>query len=219
MAIPVVFHFARIQDTTPAGEAVRGLWYAVLWGLGSGSALLIFAVFRRRFMPLATGLVLVALLPTAMLSVPAVAHHRKIGGFIKAMPMPLPIEITIAEWSNYDQALSFYTNRRIILIDNVGELAFGKSLEKPSGFFLKGEKSLKRLAGEGPFLVNLRPEAWPRVRKWDILHPVAINTTNVMVGNDEFFRITGLVPLPDDSNIKRPLLLLPRKPTAPGKPE
>jgi 4-amino-4-deoxy-L-arabinose transferase-like glycosyltransferase len=209
VAIPVVFHFSRIQDTMPA-EAVRGPLHAALWGLGSGSVLLILAIFKRRFIPLATGLVLVALLPSAILSVPAVANHRKTGGFIKAMSAPLPPEVNIAEWSNYDQSLSFYTNRRIILIDEIDELAFGKSLEAPSGFFLKGAKSLKRLANEGPFLVNLRPEAWPRVKKWGILHPVAVNSTNVMVGNDDFFRITGLVPWPDDSSIERPLLLLPR---------
>ena len=210
VAIPVVVHFAKVQDTMPA-EAARVPLYTALWGLGSGAALLILAVFRRPLMPIATGLVLVALLPSAIFSVPAVANHRKIGGFIKAMPAPLPSEITIAEWSNYDQALSFYTNRRIVLIDEIDELAFGKSLEEPSGFFLKGAKSLKRLAGEGPFLVNLRPEAWPRVRKWGILHPVAVNTTNVMAGNDEFFRITGLVAWPDDITTESPLLLLPRK--------
>ena len=216
-AIPVVSYFAQMQDTMPA-DAAQAPLHAAQWGLGIGSALLILAVFKRRFMPLATGLVLVALLPAAILSVPAVANHRKIGGFIKAMPNPLPPEITIAEWSNYDQALSFYTNRRIILIDEIGELAFGKSLEEPSGFFLNGEKSLKRLAGEGPFLVNLRPGAWPRVREWGILHPVAINSTNVMVGNDEFFRITGLVPWPDNSNIERPILLMPRKSAINGNP-
>ena len=217
VAIPVVSHFVRIQDTMPA-QAAQAPLHAALWGLGIGSALLIFAAFKRRFMPLATGLVLVALLPSAILSVPAVANHRKIGGFIKAMPNPLPSKIKIAEWSNYDQSLSFYTNRRIILVDEISELAFGKSLEKSSEFFLKGAKSLQKLAGEGPFLVNLRPQAWPRVSKWGILHPVAVNTTNIMVGNDEFFRVTGLVPWPDDSITQGTLLLMPRKSETPGKP-
>ena len=216
IGIPVIFHFASLQDTLPA-DAVRAPLHAALWGLGAGSALLILAVFKRRFMPLTTGLVLVALLPTAILTVPAVAKYRKIGGLIKAMPSPLPSNIKIAEWSNYDQSLSFYTKRRIILVDEIDELAFGKSLERKSGFFLKGAENLKRLAGDGPFLVNLRPEAWPRVRKWGILHPVAVNTTNVMAGNDDFFRITGLVPWPDDSVTGKPLLLMPRKSQAPGK--
>ena len=215
-AIPVVSYFIRIQDTLPM-EAARVPFHVALWGLGSGSALLVFAVFKRRFMPLATGLALVALLPTAILTVPAVANYRKIGGIIKAMPTPLPPEIKIAEWSNYDQSLSFYTNRRIILIDEIDELAFGKSLDGNSEFFLKGAKNLKRLAGEGPLLVNLRPEAWSRVRKWRMLHPVAVNTTNVMAGNDEFFRLTGLVPWSDDSITGKPLLLMPKKSETPGK--
>ena len=217
VGIPVILHFAGLQDTLPP-EAVRAPLYAALWGLGAGSAFLIFAVFKRHFMPLATGLVLVALLPTAILAVPAVAKYRKIGDLIKAMPDPLPSNIKIAEWSNYDQSLSFYTKRRIILVDEIDELAFGKSLEKDSGFFLKGAKSLKRLAAAGPFLVNLRPEAWPRVREWGILHPVAVNTTNVMAGNDKFFRVTGLVPWPDDSITGKPLLLMPKKSETPEKP-
>ena len=210
VAIPVVSYFARLQDTLPP-EVAQAPMYAALFGLGTGSVLLIFAVFKRRFMTLATGLALVALLPTAILTVPAVAKYRKIGALIKAMPNPLPSNIKIAEWSNYDQSLSFYTRRRIILIDEIDELAFGKSLEKNSEFFLKGAKSLKRLAGAGPFLVNLRPEAWPRLREWGILHPVAVNTTNVMAGNDEFFRVTGLAPWPDDIVTGKPLLLMPRK--------
>ena len=216
VAIPVVSHFVHIQDTLPM-ETARVPFHAALWGLGSGSALLIFAVFKKRLLPLATGLVLVALLPTAILTVPAVANYRKIGGMIKAMPTPLPSEIKIAEWSNYDQSLSFYTNRRIILIDEIDELAFGKSLEENSEFFLKGAKTLKRIAGEGPLLVNLRPRAWSRVREWGVLHPVAVNTTNVMAGNDEFFRLTGLVPWPDDSVTGKPLLLMPRNSELPGK--
>ncbi len=209
-AIPVVLHFARMQDTMPP-EAAKAPLLAGLCGLGIGSALLILAVFKRRFMPLATGLAIVALFPAVILAVPAVANHRKIGGFIKAMPSPLPVEINIAEWRNYDQSLSFYAERRIILIDEIGELAFGKSLEEPSGFFLTGEESLKRLAGEGPFLVNLRPHAWPSVKQWGLLHPVAANTTNVMAGNDAFFQVTGLAPWPNDAVVQGPLLLMPKK--------
>ena len=216
VAIPVVAYFAHLQNTMPT-EAARAPLFAAILGLGCGSVLLIFAVFKRRFVPLATGLALVALLPTAILAVPAVANYRKIGDLIKAMPNPLPSNIKIAEWSNYDQSLSFYTRRRIILIDEIDELAFGKSLEKKSEFFLKGAKNLKQLAGAGPFLVNLRPEAWPLVRKWGILHPAAANTTNVMAGNDEFFRVTGLTPWPDDSITGKPLLLMPRKSENPGQ--
>jgi hypothetical protein len=65
-------------------------------------------LFKRRFIPLATGLAMVLLFPAMLMVVPSVAKYRKVGGFIKAMPHPLPQEIRIAEWRNYDQALSFY---------------------------------------------------------------------------------------------------------------
>ena len=147
-------------------------------------------------MPLATGLALVALLPTAILTVPAVANYRKIGGLIKAMPNPLPANIKIAEWSNYDQSLSFYTNRRIILIDEIDELAFGKSLDGNSEFFLKGAEKPETTCRRGPLLVNLRPEAWSRVREWGLLHPVAVNTTNVRQATTDFFVSPALCPGP-----------------------
>jgi len=150
-------------------------------------------------------------MPSIVMIVPKVANYRKVGGFIKAMPGPLPAQIKIAEWRNYDQGLSFYTQRRTILVDNVGELKFGSTIGDHKDFFLKGEESLKRLAREGPLLVNIRPGDWPKVSRWAMFRPVAANSTNVMVGNDEFFRLTGLAPWPDKAVTPPPLLLLPRR--------
>jgi len=169
------------------------------------------AAFKQRLIPAATGLVLFSLMPSMIMIVPTVANYRKVGGFIKAMPGPLPPEIKIAEWRTYDQALSFYTHRRTILVDNTGELRFGSTIGDHKDFFLQGEESLKRLAREAPLLVNIRPGDWPKVRRWGMFNPVAANSTNVMIGNEEFFQITGLAPWPDKAVTPPPLLLLPRR--------
>jgi len=124
---------------------------------------------------------MVLLFPAMLMVVPSVAKYRKVGGFIKAMPRPLPREIRIAEWRNYDQALSFYSGRRTILVDEVGELAYGSSVGNHEDYFLAGEESLKRLAIEVPLLVNIRPSHWPRVRKWKTLKPVAARRKNPIV--------------------------------------
>ncbi|MBU0733564.1 MAG: glycosyltransferase family 39 protein [Proteobacteria bacterium] len=208
-SIPVVSYYAQSQDMLP----FKDLIWPVRIAQGAfllGSAMLGVAVFKRHLAPVATGFVLVALIPTMIMTVPIAAKYRKVGGFLKAMPSPLPPQIKIAEWRNYDQGLSFYSHRRTILVDNVGELQFGSTLGDHSDFFLKGEESLKRLANDGPLLINLRPGDWPNVSRWGMFRPVAANSTNVMVGNDPFFRLTGLMPWPDDAVTPPPLLLMPR---------
>jgi len=207
--VPVIAYYARAQEMLPY-EALLWPVRAAQSALLFGAVILAVSVFRQRLLPYATGLVLVALIPTMVMIVPVVAKYRKVGGFIKAMPGPLPASVKVAEWRNYDQGLSFYTKRRTILIDNTGELKFGSAQGDHSDFFLKGEEGLKRLAREGPLLVNLRPGDWPRVKTWGIFRPVAANSTNVMVGNDEFFLVTGLVPWPDRAVTPPPLLLLPK---------
>ena len=208
--IPVVSYYAQSQDMLPASALVWPV-RAAQCALLLGSVILAIATFKRRLIPAATGLVLVALMPSMLMIVPTVAHYRKVGGFIKAMPGPLPAQIKTAEWRTYDQGLSFYTHRRTILVDNIGELRFGSSIGDHKDFFLQGEESLKRLAREGPLLVNIRPGDWPKVSRWGMFRPVAGNSTNVMVGNEEFFRLTGLAPWPDEAVTPPPLLLLPRR--------
>jgi len=208
-AIPLVSHYARSQEMLPW----EGLEWAVRSAQGAlllGSIWLGWAVFRPSLIPLANGLVLVLLIPAMVMAVPVGASYRKVGGLLKGMPGPLPEEIRIAEWRTFDQGLSFYTKRRTILVDNTGELKFGSTSEEHSDFFLKGEESLKRLAREGPLLVNLRPGDWPRVRRWGLFRRAAANSTNVMVGNDAFFRLAHLAPWPDDVNTAPPVLLRPR---------
>ena len=213
--IPIVYYYAQSQDMLPAEALVwpvRAAQIALLFG----SVMLGIAAFKRKLIPAATGLVLVVLLPAMVMIVPTVAKYRKVGGFIKAMPGTLPAQIKVAEWRNFDQGLSFYTHRRTILVDNTGELKFGSTIGDHKEFFLKGEESLKRLGREGPLLVNIRPGDWPKVSQWGMFRPVAANSTNVMVGNEEFFKLTGLAPWPDKAVTPPPLLLLPRRLNPPG---
>jgi hypothetical protein len=208
-AIPVVSYYARAQEMLPVSELewpVRIAQCALLLG----SVLLGLGVFRRGLIPAATGLVLVLLMPATVMTLPVGANYRKVGGLLKGMPEPLPEEIRVAEWRTFDQGLSFYTRRRTILVDNTGELKFGSTLGDHSDFFLKGEESLKRLGREGPLLVNLRPGDWPTVRGWGLFRLAAANSTNVMVGNEAFFRLAGLIPWPDDAVTSPPLFLTPR---------
>jgi 4-amino-4-deoxy-L-arabinose transferase-like glycosyltransferase len=213
--IPVVSYYAKSQDMLPASALVWPV-RAAQCALFFGSIMLGIATFKRKLIPAATGLVLIALMPSMIMIVPTVAKYRKVGEFIKAMPGPLPARIKIAEWRNYDQGLSFYTHRRTILVDNTGELKFGSTIGDHKEFFLQGEESLKRLGREEPLLVNIRPDDWSKVNRWGMFRPVAANSTNVMVGNEEFFQLTGLAPWPDKAVTPPPLLLLPQRLNPPG---
>jgi hypothetical protein len=79
---------------------------------------------------------------------------------------------------------------------------------------------LRDLAVRGPVLLCIPPKTWPEVRRLSLYHPVAANTCNLFVGNDAFFRVAGVQPLPDDAIKPQPMLLLPRPAaTPPGTPE
>ncbi len=208
--IPAVSYYAHHQEMLPSDRLDWAVG-AAQGGLLLGALLMGAAVFRKRLIPAATGIVLILLIPAMVLTVPVVARYRKTGAFMKAMPQPLPAEIRIADWRAYDQSLSFYGKRRIILVDEIDELKFGSAQGDHGAFFRQGAHSLRRLAENGPVLVNIRPQDWPRVREWGILRPVAANSTNVMVGNDQFFHLTGLRPWPDSALGPPPLLLMPRR--------
>ena len=207
--VPVVSYYAHHQETIPSDKLSWAV-NAAQAGLLTGAILLGVAFFRRRLIPVASGLVLILLIPSMIFTVPVVAKYRKTGAFMKAMPRPLPPSVRIADWRAYDQSLSFYGQRRIILVDEIDELEFGSTRGDHTAYFLKGGDSLKRLADRGPLLVNIRPEDWPEVKGWGVFKPVAANSTNVMVGNAHFFEVTGLRPWPDVAVIPPPLLLMPR---------
>lgn len=208
-ATPFVSYYAGVQDMLGYSELEWPVRLAQA-GLLLGGVLLGLAAFKGRLIPPATGAALLLLLPAVIMVIPVGANYRKVGGLMEGMPSPLPQEIRVAEWRTFDQGLSFYTQRRTILIDNIGELEFGSTIGDHSGFFLQGEESLKRLGREGPLLANIRPGDWPTVRDWGLFQLVAANSTNVMVGNREFFHLTGLAPWPDEAFTPTPRLLKPR---------
>ena len=208
LAIP---YAARHQDTIPYNE-IAGLAHATQAIIMVAIGLAILSIFRRRFVIPVMGLILILLFPVMGLTTQVVTRHRKIGDLIKAMPLPLPAEIKIAEWQNYDRSLGFYTRRRIILIDEFDdELVYRADSRDFKDFFLKGKDSIRELAAQSPLLLNLRPEKWEDVRQWGILFPVAANTTNLLVANKEFFRLTKLDPWPETAIKTRPVLIMPRR--------
>ncbi len=210
-ALVLVFpHAARNEHTLSPTELVfllRMLQGALLLG----GVLLILSLFRVRLIPAAVGLVLLLTLPPLAAGVVAVSKHRKIGALVKAMPNPLPPDIKIAEWRTYDRSLSFYTRRGVILVDDVSELAFGSSLHKGSPLFRQGRQSIRELAENGPLLLNVNPPDWPELASWGILKVAGANNTNILLGNEAFFRLTDLKPWPNDAVRPPPLLLLPRR--------
>jgi len=207
LSLPYV---ARQQTTMPLHE-ISGLLRVTQCALLVGTGLVVFSIFRRRMAIPVLGLILLFLVPPLALTAQMITQYRKIGAFVKSMPNPLPKGIKIAEWRTYDQSLGFYTKRRIILVDEVSELVFRHTSSDYGLYFLEGEESLKRLAVDGPLLVNLRPGDWQKVRQWDLLFPVAANTSNMMVANKAFFHLTNLEPWPEAAIKPRPLLLMPRK--------
>jgi 4-amino-4-deoxy-L-arabinose transferase-like glycosyltransferase len=208
--VPLIPYIAQNEHTLPAAQ-MAALTRMLQGAFLLGGLLLVLSLFRLRLMPAAVGLVLLLTLPPLAGGVVAVSKHRKIGALVKAMPNPLPPEITVAEWRTHDQSLSFYTRRRLILVDEVSELAFGLSLDKHSSFFRQGLKSIRELAEEGPLLLNVNPSDWPQLDSWGILKVAAANNTNILLGNEAFFRLTGLKPWPSVAVRPPPLLLMPRR--------
>jgi 4-amino-4-deoxy-L-arabinose transferase-like glycosyltransferase len=207
--VPVVPYMAQNEPNLPPAQ-LESLIRALQGAFLLGGLLLVFSLFRVRLMPAAMGLVLLLTLPALAGGVVAVSKHRKIGALVKAMPNPLPPEVTVAEWRTYDRSLTFYTRRRVILVDEVSELAFGLSLDKGSSFFRKGRGSIRKLAEGGPLLLNVNPSDWPELAPWGILRVAAANNKNILLGNEAFFRLTGLKPWPADAVKPPPLLLMPR---------
>lgn len=178
-------------------------------GLGAGALLLLLSAAMRRHLNAALGLCMLLLLPGLLQAVSLTATYRRTPVLMEHMPQPLPETVRIAELRTYDHSLGFYHRRRITMVDNLGELAFGASREPNAEFFATGEDRLREMARSGPLLVNLRTQDWPRIRSWGTFSLVGANSRNVMVGNDAFFAATGLQPLaPVD--IRPPVLLLPR---------
>lgn len=194
-------HFAALAPAT----------VALMVALVAGGGFLLVSVRHPRLFPAAAGVWLVLAVPGLVLCVETMARYRRTPELLAAMPQPLPAQVRVAELGTYDQSISFYLRRRVTLIDELDELAFGSTIGDQSEFFRQGEESLEQLSSRGPLLVNILPEEWPRISQAGFLKVAAANTRNVLVGNDPFFRITGLRPWPDEAVHEPPLLLWPQR--------
>ncbi|MBC7286856.1 MAG: phospholipid carrier-dependent glycosyltransferase [Armatimonadetes bacterium] len=198
---------AALQDVVPLAELEKvTLMLQVVAGV-AGLAMIVSAV-EPRFLAVSGGLAVLLFTPAAVPATATVAKYKRVPVLLKAMP-PLPDEVSVAEWRTYEQSLGFYTQRRIILVDYLGELAFGSTIGDQSAFFLSGLDSLRRLSQRGPLLIVTDPRDWPEVRRLGIFKVVAANTSNVLAANDPLIRLMRFLPYPDGLP-RGPCLLLPR---------
>jgi 4-amino-4-deoxy-L-arabinose transferase-like glycosyltransferase len=207
--VPVISYAVRNDHTLPLSQMTfltRILQVAFL----VGGLLLILSVFRIRLIPGAVGCAFLLILLPITIGAISVVQYTKIGTLAKALPNPLPPRINIAEWKTYDRSLSFYSRRRIILIDEDSEISFGKSLDNNDRFFKEGIDSIVQLSKKGPLLLNLRPSDWSLINSLNILKVVAADNKNILVGNELFFYLTGLKPWPDNVLYPPPRLLMPQ---------
>lgn len=204
-----VNRLATSQEVVPYETiATVAAWLRV--ALAASAVVLLIGAIHPRVHAFAAGLALLLAFPSMAAAVPIVAKYKRVGALVTQLP-PLPPQVRVAELGCYDQSLGFYLRRRIILVDDFDELAFGHEVEPAAEFFLRGEDALRKLAARWPVLVNVHPRDWPRLQQWGILHPVTANTSNLFVANASFFHLTGLKPWPDDAVRPGPLLLMPRR--------
>ena len=208
--VPITYYAARNDLTLPLSQMAFLIRVSQI-AFFMGGCLLILSLFKKRLMIGAIGLSFLLILPPIMLATISITEYRKISALAKALPNPLPDRINIAEWKTYDRSLSFYTRSRIILIDEVSEISFGKNLAKEVLFFRKGIDSIVQLSTEGPLLLNIRPADWSVINSLNILKPVAADNKNILVGNAAFFQVTGLEAWPDNAIHSPPLLLMPKE--------
>jgi hypothetical protein len=128
-----------------------------------------------------------------------------------ALPNPLPPQVRVAEYRDYNQSLGFYLQRRAALVDDHDELMFGSTVGDQSAWFLKGTDSLTRLAAEGPLLTTVMTEDWAKISALGVFRPIAANSTIVLAGNETFFQVTGLKPWPVEAVTGPPMLLMPQR--------
>jgi hypothetical protein len=207
--VPIVYYIARDDYTLPLSQMtfLIKISQAVFF---IGGFFLILSICNDRLILGAVGFSFLLILPPIAIGTMSIVKYTKIGTIAKALPHPLPSQINIVEWKTYNRSLSFYTQRRMILVDEVSEISFGKNLDKHDAFFLKGSQSILQLAQKGPLLLNLKQTDWPSVAPWGVLRIVAANNKYILVGNEAFFHLTGLTPWPEVSIQSPPLLLLPK---------
>lgn len=63
---------------------------------------------------------------------------------------------TLAQYRGYSQSLGFYTHKRVVLIDYVGEVNLGLREPEAAIWYRKGEASIDELAQRGPLALVVR---------------------------------------------------------------
>ncbi len=203
-------HYAQHQKDVPVDQ-IGGILLAAQIAFAIGALLLLASAWKPRMIQVTAGLVLIMILPPLLGAVPVIAKYRRVGVIASALPNPLPADLRVVDYRDYNQSLSFYLQRRTILVDDLDELTFGSTVGDQSAWFLKGEDSLRRLAKEGPLLVVTKQDDWPKVSKLSYLRPVCANSTTVFMGNETFLRATGLKPWPIEAVTEPPRLLMPQR--------
>lgn len=201
--LPVV---AARQRVVPASQTSAWLLWTQAALLASAAALLV-AIRRRGMMPLAWGLSLVLCAPGLVHMMSAIARYKTVGELVRPLAARLPHDVTVAQWHEYSPSLSFYLRRRVILVDTDYELRLGGQRDGQAPQPLRGEQTFLRLAREGPLLVSLRRRDWPAARQWGP-RPVAANSKNVLLANDQLVELLGLDPWPEQA-LQTPARLLP----------
>ncbi|MCB2226302.1 MAG: glycosyltransferase family 39 protein [Desulfarculaceae bacterium] len=99
------------------------------------------------YAPLAVFLLLVL---GAALAAPTLDRFRSVGPLVKPIAAQLRPSDLVATLGDYWHGTAFYAKRRVAVVDNWGELDFGRRLAPPaerSLWFMKGDQSLLKLMG------------------------------------------------------------------------
>ena len=102
-------------------------------------------------------LVLASLLPVTA----AISRSRDIGGLIPQQLRPVSRDSgwTIAQYLCYNQALTYYTHTRVVLIGSEGELTMGPQQPDAPEWFPRDEAAIARLTARGPLALVVRTES------------------------------------------------------------
>lgn len=141
-----------------AGPLVLALLALGVW-LARGRA------WAAAYAPLAVFLLLIL---GAGLATPTLDRFRSVGPLIKPMASQLQPGDLVATLGDYWHGAAFYTRRRVAVVDNWGELDFGRKLaskQERARWFLKGDRALlRRMAGNQRVFVIAETPRFRRFR-------------------------------------------------------
>ena len=123
--------------------------------------------------PLAVFLLLVL---GAAAASPTLDAYRSVGPLLKPIAAQLKPGDQIFTLGDYWHGAAFYTQRRVAIVDNWGELNFGRKLDPGRAkWFLKGDEALlKRMRGEGRVFVLAETPRFKRFQAKAQKHPQAL---------------------------------------------